>query len=107
MSGYQCIIATDRTLHFGIQFELGNGLNARACRLRNGALDHIVQACDERNLLVHDAFWGASVVSHRNKLYWWSEPFFNTLEEAIAANINPNVVPLLQKDEVKLRRAEQ
>jgi len=51
MPGYQCITATDRALHFGIPFELENGLNAKACRLRNGALDHIVQACDERNLL--------------------------------------------------------
>lgn len=52
-----------------------------------------------KNGNVHDALFGASVASHRNKLYLWSETFFNTLEEAIAANINPYVVPLLQKDE--------
>jgi len=49
---------------------------------------------------VHDALFGASVISHRNKLYWWSEPFFNTLEEAINANVNPYLVPLLQNDKM-------
>jgi hypothetical protein len=51
MLGYPSITVTDRTLHLGIKFKLENGLNAKACYLRNGALDHIVQACDERDLL--------------------------------------------------------
>jgi hypothetical protein len=70
MSGYQCIIATDGALHFGIQFKLENADKTELARQPRKALETVIDKLNfsEKTSSQRDV---AEELKHCKKMKTW------------------------------------